>query len=83
VTPETLRPTWHRLAACRDHPLSWWFPEESWSSRAARDATARAKAICATCPVQAPCAEAGASERFGTWGGRSPSERRPRRSKAG
>jgi WhiB family redox-sensing transcriptional regulator len=36
-----------------------------------------AKAICAMCPVRVECAEAGATEDFGIWGGLSPKQRRP------
>jgi hypothetical protein len=38
-----------------------------------------ARRLCATCPVREPCAEAGASERHGMWGGLSPKERKRRR----
>jgi WhiB family redox-sensing transcriptional regulator len=37
---------------------------------------AEAKAVCAGCPVRLPCAEAGAYEPFGVWGGLGEAERR-------
>lgn len=36
---------------------------------------AKAKAICADCPVQSPCAESGAAQRWGVWGGAGEAER--------
>ena len=63
------RPEWHADAACRGM-LDVFF--------AARDDTKRqreAKNICATCPVVAPCQEAGLMEKFGTWGGESERQR--------
>lgn len=36
----------------------------------------RAKAICATCPVQPECLTAGLGEHHGIWGGTTPRERR-------
>ncbi|WP_206442567.1 WhiB family transcriptional regulator [Streptomyces boncukensis] len=40
--------TWHHAAACRDHDPEIWFPSDG-------DAADRARAICAACPVKAPC----------------------------
>jgi hypothetical protein len=41
----------------------------------------QAKALCTCCPVQEPCLEAGMSEKYGIWGGKTVAERRtvPRR----
>jgi hypothetical protein len=65
------RPTWHRLAACQNHPEINWFPEVG-------ESTAPAKTVCETCPVRRPCLgyALAADERFGIWGGTSPKERR-------
>lgn len=62
--------TWRERAAChpdnRDRPhdewVAIWFPENGDNYREAR-------AICATCPVQAECKDSGALEMFGMWGG--------------
>ena len=68
---------WWDRAACRDMPRSLFFP-------ATRHGTCEAKAICATCPVTAPCladqfkyerdAPTGASL-YGVFGGLSANER--------
>lgn len=71
------RPAWHRHAACRGHDPALWFPERGQS-------TAPARAICAGCPVQAPCTQAGleggtgygATGEVGIWGGTSGRQRR-------
>jgi WhiB family redox-sensing transcriptional regulator len=63
------RPAWHRHAACRGCDPEMWFPERGESLGPAR-------AICATCPVAAQCAEAGAFEKYGVWGGLSERQRR-------
>lgn len=57
---------WEHDAACRTHPYpELWFIEDNQARR-------EAAAICAECPVKAPCLE-GALERneqYGIWGGR-------------
>jgi WhiB family redox-sensing transcriptional regulator len=62
-----VRPAWHAQAACAGMGAELFFPEkQGWGSVL----TGReAKAICESCPVRAPCAEAGRHERFGIWGG--------------
>lgn len=70
------RPYWFQFAACNpqwaDRPLDQWvdlfFPARGESSR-------EAKAICAECPVQTPCQQAGKGE-AGVWGGRPEDPRR-------
>jgi hypothetical protein len=47
--------------ATHAHP-DWWF-----SDRAAE--RAEAVRICHGCPIRGPCAEAGADEQYGIWGG--------------
>lgn len=66
------RPSWHAQAACRGMGPDAFF-------EAAHEAHDAAVALCGTCPVREPCAEAGASERFGVWAGTSPRERQERR----
>jgi WhiB family redox-sensing transcriptional regulator len=62
---------WRDRAACRDADVELFFPEKGGSTRPA-------KAICATCPVQAPCLQWAleAGERWGVYGGKSERERR-------
>ena len=63
---------WQDQAAC--HGLTHlFFPEPGGTVN-------QAKAVCKTCPVIEPCAEAGANEHFGVWGGQSPRQRRLGRS---
>jgi hypothetical protein len=63
-------PTWHRDAACCDHPCpQWWFPERG-------DDVESAKAVCSGCPVREVCLDASIHELSGVWGGTSARERR-------
>ena len=68
---EPERPTWHALAACRGVGPVLFFLEACGSYDVVR-------VYCARCPVSEECAEAGRSEEYGMWGGKSPHER-PRR----
>lgn len=63
--------TWREDAACATVAVDLWFPEASQSGVAAR-----AKAICATCPVRALCLQEGLNEIHGVWGGTTPQERK-------
>ncbi len=63
------RPDWVRHAACRGLPTAWFFPEQGGD-------TIGPRRICAGCPVRTECAEAGESEAYGVWGGRSIQQRR-------
>ena len=64
---------WQFQGACRgEDPEAFFHPEgERGPSRAAREA--KAKAICATCPVLQQCAAhaLGVREPYGIWGGMS------------
>jgi Transcription factor WhiB len=60
------RPSWHARASCRGQ-TAVFFPEHG-------DAT-EAQAICADCPVQAPCAQASGTE-DGVWAGLSKRQRK-------
>jgi len=57
------RPAWHTDAACRGMGPGPWFPGLGGDTRVA-------KSVCATCPVQGPCAEASLGE-VGIWAGGS------------
>jgi WhiB family redox-sensing transcriptional regulator len=59
---------WVVDGACGDADPAWFFPNRGESAT-------KAKAICATCPVLAPCREFGMGEPFGVWGGLSEKER--------
>lgn len=60
--------TWHEDAACRTLPTRIFYPQQGSTAHVA-------KAVCATCPVAHQCAQEGAHEPHGVWGGRSPAER--------
>lgn len=68
---------WQFQGACRgEDPEAFFHPEgERGPSRAAREA--KAKAICATCPVIQQCAAHALSVRepYGIWGGMSEDDR--------
>jgi DNA-binding transcriptional ArsR family regulator len=64
---DALHPAWHADAACRGQ-TDVMFPVAEHGHRLD---TYTARALCARCPVQAPCAEQGRTERYGVWGGSS------------
>ncbi len=59
------RPAWHAHAACLGSDPALFYPERGVQP----EETARAKRICAGCPVAGECEEAGMSEKHGIWGG--------------
>lgn len=63
--------SWQDRAACHDTDDTVFFLEKGGSTRPA-------KAICAGCPVRAPCLQYALDhdERFGIWGGKTERERR-------
>lgn len=67
---------WLDNAACSGHDTNLWFGKPN-TSGFFRDAK-QAKAICATCPVQARCLEFALVNMLdhGIWGGKNPRERR-------
>lgn len=73
--PRDDRPAWQASAACRGEDPAMFFPEKGDNGTAAR-----AKAICADCPVMAECLAFAVArthnEDVGVWGGMSTSERR-------
>lgn len=70
-----IRRSWRSDAACRGLPTAMFFPDPD---RADPDGAAEARAVCARCPVRDACAEAGAREPAGIWGGLTAAERRGR-----
>lgn len=69
---------WREEAACRDKPVDLFFPAVSKIhdrfneyGREAMEAIAKAKAICATCPVSGACLDYALKlpEKHGLWGG--------------
>jgi WhiB family redox-sensing transcriptional regulator len=75
--PSLVRWGWQQRAACRGMDEAWFFPPDRERAKARSARVARAKAICATCPVMAACRahalEVG--EPFGVWGGLCEEER--------
>lgn len=69
----TMRPAWHRRAACRGVGPDGFFPALGVS-------TAPAKALCEGCEVAVECQAAGQLEDHGVWAGQSPQARRSVRS---
>jgi WhiB family transcriptional regulator, redox-sensing transcriptional regulator len=67
---------WRDDAACRNHDPELFFPEGT--AGPARDQAERAKRVCQSCPVQAPCLQfaLGHGLSFGIWGGVTGDERR-------
>ena len=63
-----VRPPWHAEAACRGQDPAVFFPALGRSVEPA-------KALCAACPVQTECLEAGMAEAHGIWGGLAPGPR--------
>ena len=74
----TVGQAWQRRAACRGPESSLFFPPSLAETRSDRDAReARAKAICAECPVTTECLEYALEirEPLGIWGGLNEFER--------
>lgn len=75
-----LRNHWTDDAACRGLPLEWFFPPKSQG-----DATYQeGKAVCAGCTVTAECLALtddfiATGDRYGLFGGMTPSERKKER----
>lgn len=66
------RPAWQAHAACLGSDPALFFPEKGVQP----EETEEARAICASCPVQVACREAGLREKHGIWGGTVVNERR-------
>lgn len=70
---------WQFDAACRGEDASLYFAPNYFEKRAQKDAReAKAKAICARCPVRVDCLEYALKvrETHGIWGGLNEAERR-------
>lgn len=61
--------TWKRDGLCVGQPIEIWFPPTSSTPEEREHLNHQAITICAGCPVQDPCKQAGADEAAGTWGG--------------
>jgi WhiB family transcriptional regulator, redox-sensing transcriptional regulator len=69
--------SWRLGAACRSVDSAVFFSPDAERGRAREAREARAKAICARCPVIRECAAYAltAGERYGVWGGLSEQDR--------
>lgn len=69
--------SWRLRAACRSVDSAVFFSPDAERGRAREAREARAKAICARCPVIRECAAYAltAGERYGVWGGLSEQDR--------
>lgn len=69
---------WQRRGACRGMDSAVFFHPDGERNPSRARRTARAKQICARCPVIEPCREFALRTRepFGVWGGLAESERR-------
>ncbi|HET9689603.1 MAG TPA: WhiB family transcriptional regulator [Acidimicrobiales bacterium] len=71
---------WQTKAACRGPHAAVFFPPPHFERKDDREEReARAKSICAGCPVRRPCLDYAVAirEPHGIWGGLSEAERRP------
>jgi hypothetical protein len=68
---------WRGDAACKGRLVNLFYPEDD-NRRAQAHLYGEARQICAGCKVREPCAEAGQAEKFGLWGGMSPTQRHPK-----
>ena len=87
--PEPREAGWQLDAACRGEDAAAYFAPNYFEKRSEKDAReARAKVICARCPVREPCLAYALRirEPHGVWGGLNEMERRAvlrRRAQAG
>lgn len=75
----TARRTWHDDARCRGEDAVLFFGPNQFEPKHERLAReARAKELCAQCPVAAPCLQAALDEgeAYGVWGGLGETDRR-------
>jgi WhiB family transcriptional regulator, redox-sensing transcriptional regulator len=70
------RRDWWKSAACQDADPELFFPVSAVGP--GREDIARAKAVCASCPVRRPCLEFALATHqvHGVWGGTTEEERR-------
>jgi WhiB family redox-sensing transcriptional regulator len=77
--PASLSKGWQHQAACRGSDTSWFFAPSYFEKREEKDAReAKAKRVCARCPVIEECLEYALRirEPHGIWGGLNEFERR-------
>jgi WhiB family redox-sensing transcriptional regulator len=67
---------WRADAACRGLPVALFFPD---ATRPDAEQVAKAKTVCARYPARQACADAGAGESQGIWGGLTGAVRAARR----
>jgi WhiB family redox-sensing transcriptional regulator len=67
---------WRTRAACRGRSVDIFFPEDDHHRRG--ELYGPARSICAGCEVRSECAQVGATERFGCWGGLTEPQRHPK-----
>ena len=70
---------WQHEAACRGGDSAWFFAPNYFEKRSEKDGReAKAKAVCARCPVRPECLEYALRirEPHGVWGGMNEMERR-------
>ena len=74
--PEHLRP-WQEAAACRGEDSTWFFAAYDEQRRSRLHREARAKAVCARCPVMQLCRDHAlrVEEPWGIWGALTEEER--------
>lgn len=70
--------SWRDNAACKSHPEIDWFPQSGTPDAEARANLARARAVCAGCPVKDECYGEAILEPWtaGIWAGTTNSQRR-------
>lgn len=76
---EAMSTEWQQHGRCRDTDASVFFPPPTFEHKPDREAReAKAKAICAECPVRISCLEwaLAVDEPYGVWGGHSEAERK-------
>jgi WhiB family transcriptional regulator, redox-sensing transcriptional regulator len=79
VSVQRVEELWQAKAACRGPQSSVFFPPSHFERKDEKEAReARAKAICATCPVRRPCLDYALRirEPHGIWGGLNEVERK-------
>lgn len=86
MSAQTTEELWQIKAACRGPQASVFFPPNHFERKDEREEReARAKAICATCPVRKACLDYSVRirEPHGIWGGLNELERKQLLSHAG
>jgi WhiB family redox-sensing transcriptional regulator len=69
---------WRHEAACRNENPDTFFPVSELDTAT----LAQARAVCARCPVGAECEDDGRNDGFGIRNGKTPEQRRPKKTPA-